>query len=78
MSCSYFKIKNDTGVCSVADTHIPGIDEMSCLCFKDAYCSCSIFQDCNVEINLHVIAGGIGVCSHALQHRSAPNIEEVA
>ena len=73
MSCSYFKIKNDTGVCSASfDTHTPGIDEMSCLCFTDAYCSCSIFQDSNAEINLHLIAPGIGVCSHALPHGSVP------
>ena len=74
MSCSYFKIKNDIGVCNASfDTHIPGIDEMSCLCFKDAYFSCSIFRDSNAEINLNVIEIGIGVCSHAPPLReSAP------
>ena len=72
MSCSYFKVKNDIGVCSASlEAHIPGIDEMSGLCFKDAHCSCSIFHDCIAEITLHVIASGIGVCSHAPQHRSA-------
>ena len=74
MSCSYFKIKNDTGVCNASlDTHLPGIDEMSCLCFKDAYFSCPRFRDCTVEINHHVIISGIGVCSPSLQHKSAHN-----
>jgi hypothetical protein len=72
MSCSYFKVKNDIGVCSASlEAHIPGIDEMSGLCFKDAHCSCSIFRDCIAEINLRVIARGIGVLFAVPQHRSA-------
>ena len=46
MSCPYFKNKYEIGFCSASpDIHIPGIDEMSCLCFKYDYHSCSIF--CN-------------------------------
>ena len=51
MSCPYFKSKYDIGVCSASsDTHIPGIDEMGCLCFKDDFHACSIYRSF-VEIN---------------------------
>jgi hypothetical protein len=70
MSCFYFKIKNDIGVCGASsDTHTPGIDEMSCFCFKDEYCACSIFSDCLAAIDVHVIKTGIGI--YSLQHVSA-------
>jgi hypothetical protein len=44
MSCPYFKNKYDTGFCSASpDIHVPGINEMSSLCFKADYHSCAIF-----------------------------------
>ncbi len=55
MSCSYFKIINDTGFCSASsDPHVPGIDEMGCLCFKDAYYACPIFLDWSENIDRHI------------------------
>ena len=70
MYCPYFKITNDTGVCiASSDTHTPGIDEMSCFCFKDEYCACSIFRDCLAAIDLHVIKTSIGI--YSLQHGTA-------
>ena len=46
MSCPYFKNKYDAGFCSAShDIHIPGINEMSCFCFRDDCHSCPIF--CN-------------------------------
>jgi len=46
MSCPYFKNKYDTGFCSASsDVHIPGIDEMSSLCFRADYHSCAIFSN---------------------------------
>jgi hypothetical protein len=53
MYCNYFESEYDIGVCNAADRiHIPGIDEMSRLCFKDDYRACSIFQKNLVGMDL--------------------------
>ncbi|MGO9951260.1 MAG: hypothetical protein ACLPN1_03500 [Dissulfurispiraceae bacterium] len=73
MSCSFFKIENDMGVCSASsDSHIPGIDEMGNLCFKDVYFTCPIFRDCAEDIDLQVIKSSNGDYLHALQIGSVP------
>ena len=45
MHCPFFEIIQNTGICNASkDCHIPGIDWMSRLCFKDDFAVCQIFK----------------------------------
>jgi hypothetical protein len=66
MSCPYFKNKYDTGFCSASsDIHIPGINEMSSLCFKDDYHSCPIFYNFLAETDFVSNVLRVGDGGHA-------------
>ena len=44
MICPYFKNIYNIGVCDAAtDGHVPSIDELGSLCFKERYCACPAF-----------------------------------
>jgi hypothetical protein len=66
MSCPYFKNKYDAGFCSASpDIHIPGINEMSCFCFKDDSHSCPIFCNFLAKTDFLPSVQRIGVGGHA-------------
>lgn len=59
MYCDYFKIADDMGVCHASgNAHIPSIDEMGILCFRDTYYTCPIYRKYLEQADLHVIIIG--------------------
>lgn len=70
MSWPFFKCQYEIGICSASTaTHVPGIDEMSSLCFKDGYSACSIFRDHLTKIDLPPNGGDGSHVDHYLAVR---------
>ncbi|MGO9950606.1 MAG: hypothetical protein ACLPN1_00145, partial [Dissulfurispiraceae bacterium] len=53
MACPYFKSLHNIGVCSASsNNYMPGLDEMSLLCFKESFHNCTIFRECISELSI--------------------------
>ncbi len=64
MSCPFFKNSRDIGFCDAyTDSHIPRLDEMARICFKDDHPACDIFRRC-IAIADHAQAGSAKHISH--------------
>jgi len=71
MSCNYFKIRNNIGVCQASsNAHIPGIDEMGRLCFRDVHYTCPLYREYTEQKYRRFITIRLGDYSISNRHTS--------